>query len=518
MKAGISLALALTAAAAFAQGTSAGPTGTGRVDAPVLRRLKQLGIESASLCSDSVFVRRAYLDVIGTLPTAGEVTSFLGDTRPNKRSALIDLLLEREEFSVYWAMKWSDLLRIKAEFPINLWPNAAQAYYVWLRTSLEENKPYDRFARELLTSSGSNFRVAPVNFYRAAESKDPNALAKAVALAFLGARADKWKPGRLRGMARFFTHVAFKPTQEWKEEVVYFDTIRARKDAAVKPLTAFCPDGTRVKLSPTRDPRLAFTDWLIAPKNPWFARCMVNRIWCWLMGRGIVHEPDDFRPDNPPSHPELLDLLAAELTAERYDLKHVYRLILNSKTYQRSCVAASNHPDAEAHFAHYAVRRLEAEVLIDAICQITGTTESYSSRIPEPFTWIPEHHRTIALPDGSITSSFLDLFGRPPRDTGLHAERSNKPSAAQRLHLLNSSHILGKMNRSRRLGKLMRITGGDLRPPATRLYLTILSRLPTEDELKVVEAYSRGEETKGQKALTDLAWALVNSSEFQYRH
>jgi len=491
-----------------------------RIDELVFRRLAELGIPPADACTDEVFLRRAYLDVIGTLPTPKDVRQFLKDKSPDKRSALIDCLLDREEFADYWAMKWGDLLRVKAEFPINLWPNAAQAYARWIRTSIKENRPYDRFARELLTASGSNFRVPPVNFYRALQTKEPQATAKAVALTFMGERADKWQPDRLAGMAAFFAYVGYKKTQEWKEEIVFFDLVKAAKDADAGAMKAGTfPDGTVRQLSPDRDPREVFADWLLAPGNPWFARCIVNRVWYWFLGRGIIHEPDDIRPDNPPRNPELLAHLERELVAGKYDLKRLFRLILNSRTYQLSCIPRSKHPDAEAHFAYYPVRRLEAEVLIDALCQITGTTEEYSSPIPEPFTFLPQDRRSIALPDGSITSSFLEMFGRPPRDTGLESERSNDPTPAQRLHFLNSSHVRRKIEQSRTLQPLIARGRSSPRGAATELYLLILSRFPTNQELAIVEAYSRrSEETRGTNALVDLAWALLNSTEFLCRH
>ena len=314
----------------------------GKIDELVFGRLKQLGIQPAYLCSDGVFVRRVYLDVIGTLPTADEARKFLLDQDPDKRRALIDQLLQRKEFADYWALKWGDLLRVKGEFPINLWPNAAQAYHRWIVTSLRENKPYDRFVRELLTSSGSNFRVPPVNFYRAMQSKDPPTTARTVALTFMGERAGNWPTERLAGMAAFFSQVGYKPTKEWKEEIVFFDLDKAATQAAGRaPPAAVFPDGTPARLSPDKDPREVFADWLITPENPWFARNIVNRIWYWLLGRGIIHEPDDSRPDNPPSNPELLAWLGQELVTARYDLKHVYRLILNSQTYQLSADSAA---------------------------------------------------------------------------------------------------------------------------------------------------------------------------------
>ena len=486
------------------------PTPRSQIDKLVLDRLEQLGIKPANICSDPVFVRRAYLDVIGTLPTAQEARVFILDKDPNKRSILIDSLLERDEFADYWAMKWGDLLRVKAEFPINLWPNAVQAYHHWIRTSIKKNLPYDRFVRELLVSSGSNFRVPQVNFYRAMQSKEPQTIAQVVALTFMGVRAENWEKERLSGMAAFFSQVGYKSTGEWKEEIVYFDPNKAA-------LTAVFPDGKAARLSPEKDPREVFADWLISPKNPWFTRNIVNRVWSWLLGRGIIHKPDDIRPDNPPSNPKLLALLEKELIAANYDLKHIYRLILNSNTYQSSCISKTDKPEAEANFSHYPLRRLQAEVLIDALNQITGTTEKYSSEIPEPFTFIPAEQRSIALADGSITSSFLEMFGRPPRDTGLESERNNSPSAAQQLHLLNSSHIQRKIEQGRKLRSLMQAKG-NFRQVATRLYLTILSRFPTDEELKIVDEYSKSQRGNRRVVAMDLAWALINSAEFLYRH
>ena len=265
-------------------------------------------------------------------------------------------------------------------------------------------------------------------------------------------------------------------------------------------------------------PAQAFADWLITPKNPWFARNIVNRVWFWLLGRGIIHPADDIRPDNPPSNPELLAFLEQELVAARYDLKHLYRLILNSTTYQLSHVATSEDPRGEANFACYPLRRLEAEVLIDALCQITGTTEQYSSIIPEPYTFMPEDQRAVALADASITSPFLEKFGRSSRDTGLESDRNNRPTAAQRLHLLNSSHIRRKIETSPKLQAAAAVQRqGTDRRSCAELYLTILSRLPTEEELQIAGNVRQDRQRRGT-VLRDLAWALVNSPEFSYRH
>jgi hypothetical protein len=270
----------------------------------------------------------------------------------------------------------------------------------------------------------------------------------------------------------------------------------------------------QVQLLPDQDPRTVFADWLV--KDPQFARNMVNRAWSWLLGRGIVQEPDDFRADNPPSNPELLAFLEKEFVESGYDFKQLYRLILNSKTYQLASIPQSQSPEAAANFAFYPLRRLDAEVLIDALDQITGTNESYSSAIPEPYTFIPDNLRSIALPDGSITSSFLEMFGRPPRDTGLESERNNRITAAQKLTLLNSSLMQKKIESSR----MIEIEIASNRPPAniaTGMWLRILSRFPTAVETRTAQDYFQSGIGRRQAAV-DLAWALMNSTEFLYRH
>jgi hypothetical protein len=236
------------------------------------------------------------------------------------------------------------------------------------------------------------------------------------------------------------------------------------------------------------------------------------------MGRGIVHEPDNLRADNRAVNPELLVYLQGELIAARYDLKHLFRLILNSRTYQLSAIPRSTHAEAEAHFAHYPMRRLEAEVLIDALNQITGATERYASPIPEPFTFIPEDQRSIALADGSITSPFLELFGRSSRDTGLETERNSRITSAQCLHLINSSHIQRKLEQGPKLQPLLRAKE-PLKEKTSALYLSILSRTPTDEELTAVQRYTEPESGPAPaNAPLDVAWALINSAEFLYRH
>lgn len=496
------------------QAEKASPSLSATLDNLVFSKQKAEGIERAKICSDEVFLRRVFLDVAGTLPTRQEAVNFLADKDPGKRAKLIDRLLERPEFSEYWGMKWGDILRIKSEFPVNLWPDAAQAYDHWVRTCIRENMPYSEFARQLLTAEGSNFHVPAVNFFRSAGGRNPEALASTAALVFMGERTANWSPQKRADLAVFFSRVGFKSTKEWKEEVVFFNN---STDTKPLPSSARLPDGSLVKLGPDTDPREVFVQWLInSPKSP-FAQNAANRIWFWLFGRGIIQEPDDSRPDNPPSNPALLTWLAREFADVHYDTKRFLRIILNSDTYQLSPIPPAGQPRNEKAMASYPIRRLEAEVLIDAINQITGSNEEYMSMIPEPYTYLPDKMRSIDLPDGSITGSFLELFGRPPRDTGLLSERTAKITTSQRLNLLNSRHILAKINKSQPLADLLR----PVKTPQEAvplLYLTILSRYPTQDELAVASAYSSPSGGgKSQKTL-DVAWALMNSPEFLYRH
>ncbi|MDF7808965.1 DUF1553 domain-containing protein [Pontiellaceae bacterium B12219] len=498
-----------------------------QIDQLVLFRLNERGIPPSEICTDAVFIRRVYLDMIGTLPTKEEVTVFLADSNSGKRRQLIETLFDRPEFSDYWSMKWCDLLRVKAEFPSKLWPNAVQAYYRWIRTAIQQNLPYDQFARAMLTSSGSNFREAPVNFYRAMPQREPKAIASTVALTFMGMRTDRWDEDQLMGMAAFFGQVGYKETAEWKEEIVFFDPTRKLCcPDTEKEVVPRLPDGTGIALDPHTDPRIAFTDWLVGSRV--FSNNMVNRIWYWLLGRGIIHEPDNIHADNPAQNPELLAYLSQELVKNNYDLRHIYRIILNSKTYQRSAIHNKGNLSDETNFSRYYIRRLDAEVLIDAICQITETTESYSSDIPEPFTFIPENQRSIKLSDGSITSPFLDLYGRPSRDTGYLAERNNTPSAAQKLHLLNSTHVQKKLNNNKALfGMTTQKVKGKKKPQTVWLkpdkavegmYLTILSRYPSDEELQVALDYIKDSGLSRYDASVDLVWALLNTDEFIFKH
>jgi hypothetical protein len=499
-----------------------------KVDELVFARLRTLGIPPSALCSDAEFLRRVYLDVIGVLPRLDEARAFLADKDPKKRAKLIDRLLTREEFADYWALKWGDLLRIKSEYPSNLWPNAVQAYHHWIREAVAANEPYDQFVRELLVSSGSNFRDPPCNYYRALRRRDPQGFAEVTALVFMGTRVgcarchahptENWTRDDNLGMAAFFAQVRFKNTQEWKEEIVFLDLDQPfRHPNTLQPITSKFLGGPAAQVEKGEDLRAKFAAWLTTPDNPWFARNIVNRIWFWLLGRGIVHEVDDMRPTNPPSNPELLAYLESELVGHKYDLKHIFRVVLNSRTYQLSSQPGEWNARDEALFSHYPIKRLGAEQLLDAVGQVTETSEDFSSAIPEPFTVLPKGWRATQLGDGSISTPFLELFGRPPRDTAYESDRCTQSSMHQSLYLLSSAQLEAKINKSPRIERLLKADKGEAEI-VEEFYLAALSRMPTEQEKQKALEYIGDDPKLRQQAVADLMWALLNTREFMFNH
>jgi hypothetical protein len=521
------LMLNLTAPA----GRAANAESVKTVDELIAAGLVSAGVPASEICSDNDFLRRVYLDVIGMLPTPDEARAFVADKDPLKRTKLIDRLLARDEFADYWAMQWGDLLRIKSEYPVRVWPKGVQAYHRWVRESIASAKPYDRFVREMLVSSGSNFRDGPANFYRAVNTKDPQTFAEQAALVFMGARlscsrchahpTEKWTLDDDLGMAAFFAQVRFKNTSEWKEEIVYLDPDAVLRNPTTKKVVkAKFLGGPEVELASGEDARARFADWLISPDNPWFAANAVNRIWARLMGRGIVNEPDDLRPGNRPSHPELLAFLARDFAARGYDMRHVYRTILNSQAYQRSSRANDQNRGDLTHYSHYLTRRLGAEQLLDALSQVTQTSEVFASSIPEPFTRLPRDMRAVQIADGSITTPFLDLFGRPPRDTAYERDRCNDTSVRQALHLLNSSDLERKVTGSERIKRLLNEKKTD-REIIDEFYLAALSRHPTQSEQEKLMTYlsaGAGKDRSRPQALQDVLWAIVNTQEFLFNH
>jgi hypothetical protein len=498
------------------------------IDRLVYTKLKIMGIPPSPLSTDPEFLRRVYLDTIGALPTAGEVRAFLADRDPGKRARLIDSLLARDEFNDFWALKWGDILRIKSEFPVRLWPKAVAVYYEWLHESLAQNKPYDKFARELLTATGSDFRVGPANFVRANGNKDARTMGETAALVFMGARigcarchshpAANWTMEDDLGLGAFFGKVNFKSTQEWKEEIVYTDFKQALRDPRTRKVVApLLPGGGPVEAGAEEDPRGRFAQWLTSPENPWFTANIANRVWFWLLGKGIVNEPDDLRPTNPPTNPELLAWLSRELVSNHYDLKHLYRVILNSRTYQRSSEPDQWNAADTTHFSHYLVKRLSAEQMLDAVSQFTETSEKFRSIIPEPYSNWPASYKAAAISDGNTECPFLDLFGRATRDTPYEGERDNDLTLRQTLYFLNSEQLEGKIANSPRLKRLLQPGKPDAEI-VDELYLTALSRPPNDVERKRLTDYIASKKNARAQAVQDAAWALLNTKEFLFNH
>ncbi len=459
--------------------------------------------------SDAVFVRRAYLDFLGRLPTVAEAQEYVQAAEEDKRRALVDRLLQDDGFPRYWSLHWCDMLRVKSEFPINLWPNAVYGYQRRMHGFLSRNEPYDDFVRSLLTASGSNFRVPEVNFFRASADRSAAGIAAAVALSFMGLRYEAMSEADRQTLAGFFSGVRFKSTREWKEEVVYVQYLPEGR--RLRRL-----DGRLADIAPGEDARAVFCDELLAAGNPYFSRALVNRVWHCFFGHGLVTPADDLAGGESINEP-LLDFLARDFAASGHDVRRLCRQVALSSAYCAASGIGEDAPLAEKHFASYPVRRLGAEVLDDAIGDLTGARSRYSSVIPEPFTYVPEQNRTIELADGSIGSSFLILFGRPARDSGELAERNNAISAKQRLFLFNSGELYRKLQY---VSRREEVKNADAAARVEVLYWLFLSRPPTAAERQTVRAFYQNLPSGRARwrFLQDLSWVLVNSAEFLHQH
>ena len=513
------------------------PKPNNKVDELVFANLETLGLPPSEVCADAVFLRRAYLDATGTLPAADVARAFLADAAPDKRARLVDTLLASDAFNAFWALKWSDILRIKSEDPVSLWPKGAEAYYQFVYQSLAENKPFDRFARELLTATGSDFRNGAVNFYRAVSKRDPQSHGESAALVFLGARLScarchghpegGWSKEDDLGMAAFFPQVKFKWTSEWKEEVLYRQPDAAlrhpRTGEIVRPKFL---DGEVCEVPAGADLRAVFADRLVAagPKGsppPRFAAALANRVWYWLMGRGIVHEPDDLRGTNPPSNPALLDYLAAELAGHGYDLRHLYRLVLNSKTYQLSSAPHPQSAGDVVHFSHYRERPLTAEQLIDALAQVLGVSPGsfgvFQRPTLAPVTTMPSDLRAIEVSDGSAESPVAMMLGRSARSTGYESDRPAGVREDYVAFLANSKDVENAINASETLREMGKSSKSDAEI-VEEIYLSALARLPTEAEKQALAAHLAAPGGNRSANLQNVMWAVLNTAEFMLNH
>jgi hypothetical protein len=506
------------------------------IDEHVFAKLKRLRIQPSDLASDAVFLRRAFLDLLGILPSAAEARSFVSDPDPRKREKAVGRLLERPEFADFWALKWSDLLRNEEKV---LDRKGVQNFHHWIRQSLAQGKPLDVFARELIAARGSTYRNPPANYYRS--GRDPLTRAETTAQVFLGLRLgcakchnhpfDRWTQDDYYGWAAFFSRVEYKVIENRRrdqndshefdgEQVVWMrgqgEVNDPRTGQPVPP--RFLGDAS----SPPSDAdRLeALAEWVAHPENPFFARSLANRVWFHLMGRGIVEPADDFRATNPPSHPELLDALARDLAEGGFDLRRLIRRIMASRTYQLSSVPNATNAGDEENFSRALVRRLGAEQLLDGASQVTGAEVSFNG--------YPEGLRASQVPGvlavrlrekpPALGDQFLRLFGKPPRLIACECERSEESTLGQAFQLL-SGPVLNKLltEPENRLGALLesKKTAAEV---VEELYWTALTRAPSGAEIEAAVRHldEQGKDRRG--ALEDLAWSLINSKEFLLRH
>jgi hypothetical protein len=484
------------------------------IDGLVFAKLKKLHILPSEPASDAEYLRRVYLDVIGTLPTPTEARRFLADKRTDRRARLVDALLERPEFADYWALKWADLLRVDSQVLGN---KQAYAFYRWIRESFAANKPLDQFAGELLTAEGPLSEVGPAAFYKVVSR--PGDAASTVSQVFLGVRIacaechhhpfDRWGQDDYYGMQAFFAPVSFRKSPEG-------DALLAQGDAQThNPRTGETVRAHALGLkppagSPTADPRVALARWLTSRGNHWFAHNIANRTWAHFMGRGLVEPVDDVRSTNPPTNPELLDALADNLIAARFDFRTLIRTITASRVYQLSSKPNTTNERDEQNYSRMPLKRIDAEVLLDMVCQTTG--------VPEKFAGVPAGSRAIQLWDSKTPHYFLKLFGRPVRATACECERNAEPSVAQVLHLLNSPEIHDKLTHAGgTVARLVKEQAED-GPLVVEMYITFYSRPPSEAERSTAIEYLRKMPGQRRKAAEDIAWALMNSLEFVFNH
>ena len=447
-------------------------------------------------CSDEVFLRRVYLTVTGALPTPQQAVEFLEDQSSNKREVLIDKLLQSELGLKYMQMRWGDILRIKSEFPSNLWPNGVQAYNRWIYEQLMNNVPYDKMVRSLLLSTGSNFRSPAANFYRGFQTRNSKNIYDNINLLFLGNR-ECYDNGNI-----CFSQIKYKSTKEWKEEIIYLDI---HKRAPYNQIEL--GDDTTFYLRQDSDWREPYVMWLTSPKNRRFAEVMVNRMWFWVFGKGIVHEPDDWRDDNPPSDPELLKELTDYFLAQNFDMRAMMKRILLSDKFNSKAA-----PEGD-----YTPQRLPAEVIVDAMASVTNIWSTYTSRVPEPFTFYPPRTRSTHLGDATVSSSELELFGKVSRDVSLESQRNNAITSRQLLYLMNSSALENRIRKSPTLQKIY-IQSANIEQLADNITLLTLSRRATAAEVEMYRQYMEQNQLPMMEVAVDIMWMQINSNEFLYNH
>ncbi len=487
------------------------------VDVLVWDKLRSLGVPISSRCDDSTFLRRITLDIAGRLPTIEEANQFLADASPDKRERVVDQLLDSGDYADHFAAKWNAILRNRRDGDQLRFVTVA--FHEWIRDSILDNKPYDEFVREIVTASGSVASHPPVAWYQ--QVPDTNQRIEDAAQLFLGQRIqcarchhhpyEKWSQADYAQLSAFFVTISKKNDGD-PSEPIFFARVggaTARDPSSGQNLMPAGLDAEAVAVDTHDDPRIAFAEWMTEPENPFFARALVNRYWKHFLGRGLVEPEDDLRVTNPPSNPELLDGLAKHFVESGFDTKSLIRLIVTSHTYQLDSNALDDNLGDRRSYSRYYPKRLQAEVLLDAI---DGVTES-----PTRFAGMPPGTRAVALPDTNFSSYFLTVFGRPQSTTACECERSQEANLSQSLHLLNSEEIQGKLSSDTgRAAKLANDPRSD-QEKIEELYRTALCRLPNDSEVKATLTYVSSKENR-REAYEDVIWSLINSKEFLFNH
>ncbi len=486
------------------------------VDTLAVAKWWKLGLVPSGLCTDGEFIRRVSLDICGKLPSPEEVRAFDADARPDKRARLVDRCLDDPDYAAFFALQWGSILRNASLAGAE---QAAYAFNDWLKDVAARNRPYDEFVRGVVAAAGEWTEAPAVNWYWQMRDDPLHQPVADTAQVFLGLRLqcarchhhpyERWSQDDYYGLAGFFARVGRKSLGE---PPPYYAS-RTRTTGEVnprtgKPIEPKLLDGPVLHIPPEQDPRQVLVDWMARPDNPFFARALCNRVWGHFFGRGLVDPVDDMRETNPPSNPELLDALARDFIAHRFDIKHLVRTIACSRTYQLSSVPNEFNRDDRQNYARHYGKRLMAEVLLDAVDRACGTTT--------PFPRMSRHARAVDLPHEGFRSYFLDVFDRPPRSSPCECARSSGGSLQQVLHLANSAEVENKVADPK--GRVARLVRD--KTPADRavgeLYLAAYARVPTDAEARQARDYLATRDRR--KGLEDILWALLNSREFMFNH
>ena len=487
------------------------------VDKLVHDKLHKLRIGPSELCSDEVFLRRVSLDVTGSLPSTETYKKFMDDKSPEKRAKLVDEFLERKEFTEIWVMKFAELLQIRTDDNNGMSYKSTLLYFNWLKDRIANNVPMDQIVRELLSATGGTFVNPSTNFYQI--ERDPLKLTENVAQVFMGMRLqcaqchnhpfDRWTQNDYYSFASFFSQVGRKRAADPRESIIYNRRSGETNHPVLKkPMPPKFLGGETPEIKSGQDRRVILSEWIASPENPFFARNLANLVWAHFFGQGIIDPVDDVRVTNPASNPELLDELSRRFTEYNYDFKKLVRDVCNSRTYQLSSQSNETNEGDTRNFARAKLRRMRAEILLDAISAVTNTKNKFQG--------LPLGARAVQIADGRVSNYFLTTFGRATRETVCSCEVKMEPNLSQALHLLNGD-IVNKRIVQGNIVKTMMDKGTNPKEILEDLYVRCLSRMPRESESANLLAAINGDEDK-KSALEDAFWALLNSKEFIFNH